>query len=106
MSLFPAAFTHTVVQIPVINWYLLSPDFGIPSPDIPRLILPMSAISASLLLLLRLPWPAWLGAPQGLLDSLAHRWPEVFSAALAGSKEACGTEISCGPQVMTAGASL
>jgi hypothetical protein len=80
-------------------WYLLSPEFGIPGPDIPRLLIPMSTISAALLLLLRVPWPVWLGAPVGLMDGLAGRWPEFFRFDMAGSKEACSTGISCGPQV-------
>lgn len=84
---------------PQVNWFLLRPDFGVSSREVRRAIVTLSAVSACLLIALRLPWPVWLGAPAGLLDGLSQRWPEFFSFPQAGSREVCGTEISCGPEV-------
>lgn len=94
-----AAFIHMALQAPVVNWFLLRPDFGVSSREVRRAIVALSAVSACLLVALRLPWPVWLGAPVGLLDGLSQQWPEFFSFAQAGSREVCGTEISCGPEV-------
>jgi len=94
-----AAFIHTALQAAVFNWFLLSPDFGVTSAEVRRVVVTLSAISACLLIGLRLPWPVWLGAPVGLADGLAQRWPEFFSYGRAGSSEVCAGEVSCGPQV-------
>lgn len=82
-----------------LNLYLMSPGFGIRSPEVSRLMVSLSAVTGALMILLRLPWPVWLGAPVGLLDGIASRWPEFFSYRVAGSKEACATEVTCGPEV-------
>lgn len=93
-----AAYTHVSCQNIFVNWFFLSPEFGV-HPDVTKLVLTMCVVGASMGVFLKLPWPVWLGAPVGLLDGVARVLPDFHSYSLAGTPESCMFESMCGPKV-------
>lgn len=94
----PAAYSHVSFQNTLVNWFFLSPEFGV-HPDVTKLICTMCVIGGSMGVFLKLPWPVWLGAPVGLLDGVARALPDFHSYSTAGTPESCMFENMCGPKV-------
>jgi len=84
-----------------LNWFFLSPEFGV-HKDVTRLVLTMCSLVGASSLVTKTPLLVWLGAPVTLLDGLAKAIPEFYSYSTAGTPEACMHESMCGPQVRDA----
>lgn len=81
-----------------VNRFFLCPEFGV-HPDVTKLVVRMCVLGGAMGFLVKLPWPVWLGASEGLLDGLAKAVPEFYSFSTAGTPDSCMYESMCGPKV-------
>jgi len=95
----PAANRHHLLFLHTqVNWFFLSPEFGV-HKDVTRLVTTMCTLVGASVLVTKTPLLVWLGAPVTLLDGLAKAIPDFYSYSTAGTPEACMHESMCGPQV-------